>query len=250
MQNTNVFKRTELKFMLRESQVQRLLGVMEPHMEADRYGRSTIQSLYYDTPDYRLIRRSIEKPKYKEKLRVRSYGIAMPESEVFIELKKKYDSVVYKRRIAMKQQEAQEYLAGKKPESCPDTQILREIDYFRQFYRELAPAMLISYEREAFFGKEDPDFRITFDRSLLWRTEALSLCAGIYGKALCEAETVLMEVKTKAAMPLWLVQLLGKEKIYKTSFSKYGTAYRSMYGRERKSEENPAELCKPCRGIA
>lgn len=242
MQNANVFKRTELKFMLRESQVQRIQKVMEPLMEADRYGRSTIQSLYYDTPDYRLIRRSIEKPKYKEKLRVRSYGTAVPESEVFIELKKKYDSIVYKRRIAMKQKDAQKYLAGEKPKDCPDTQILREIDYFRQFYRKLAPAMLISYEREAFFGKEDPDFRITFDRSLLWRTEALSLCAGVYGTPLLEDGMVLMEVKTKAAIPLWLVQLLGKEKIYKTSFSKYGTAYQRMYCKEA---EKPGRFSHP-----
>lgn len=242
MQNANVFKRTEMKFLIREDQAMRLREVMAPVMEGDSYGRSTILSLYYDTPDYRLIRRSIEKPDYKEKLRVRSYGVATPKSNVFIELKKKYQKTVYKRRISMKEQDAGQYLSepanrmSNLYHAGRNTQILKEIDYFQQFYRELRPSVLISYEREAFFGKEDSDLRITFDRNILWRTENLSLCAGIYGEALLEKGYVLMEVKTKDAIPLWLVRFLGEEKIYKTSFSKYGTAYQRMQENRREKE--------------
>ena len=152
---------------------------------------------------------------------------------VFVELKKKYESVVYKRRIAMTEDEAERYLLFH--EKVKDTQITREIDYCLKNYKKLAPAVMLSYEREAFYAKDDHEFRITFDQNILWRNYDLSLCRGIYGEAILAKNKVLMEVKTAGAIPLWMVHFLTENQIYKTSFSKYATAYRTIYEREKRS---------------
>ena len=174
-----IFKRSEIKYMIDEDIFRKLMEVMKKYMIADAYGRSTVCSLYFDTPDYLLIRRSLDHPMYKEKLRLRSYGVANESTKVFVEIKKKYDSIVYKRRIAMKESEAQRYLLHhEKVMSC---QISDEIDYCMDHYEGLAPAVMLSYEREAYYAKDDHEFRITFDRNILWRDYDLSLCKGIYG---------------------------------------------------------------------
>lgn len=224
MSYQSVFKRYELKYLLTEDQKKKLLEEMEPYMEPDCYGRTTISSIYFDTEDYRLIRRSIEKPAYKEKLRVRSYGKAEADSTVFVELKKKYDHVVYKRRIPLPEKEAMEWVTGKKHCSA-DTQISEEVDYFLTYYRNLRPSALLSYEREAFCSKDGSDFRVTFDDTILYREEDLSLEAEVYGEPILPDGMVLMELKCPGAIPLWMAHVLSREKIYRTSFSKYGTAY-------------------------
>ena len=213
------------------AQKARIVEAMESYMRADAYGRSRINSQYFDTPDHRLIRRSLEKPTYKEKLRVRSYGIATPDSIVFAELKKKYRSVVYKRRIALTEAQTIAFLCGRVP--IPDSQIAREIAYFVQYYAPIQPSMLLSYEREAFYGREDGAFRITFDENVLWRDSELSLCAPVDGEVLLNDDAVLMEVKCAGAIPLWLTSILSELQIYKTSFSKYGTAYRITQQRKQ-----------------
>ena len=101
MEYQNVFKRYEIKYLISQEQKRIVLEAMEQKMALDKYGRTTIRNIYFDTDSYRLIRRSIEKPAYKEKLRIRSYCKAQPNSTVFVELKKKYKSVVYKRRVPM-----------------------------------------------------------------------------------------------------------------------------------------------------
>ena len=226
MSEQMIFKRSEIKYMIDEDIFRKLMEVMKKYMIADAYGRSTVCSLYFDTPDYLLIRRSLDHPMYKEKLRLRSYGVANESTKVFVEIKKKYDSIVYKRRIAMKESEAQRYLLHhEKVMSC---QISDEIDYCMDHYEGLAPAVMLSYEREAYYAKDDHEFRITFDRNILWRDYDLSLCKGIYGNPILKEDQVLMEVKTAGTIPLWMVEFLSGNKIYKTSFSKYGTAYRTI----------------------
>lgn len=222
-----VFKRYELKYMLTLNQKQRILAAMEPYMEPDSYGRSTIRNLYYDTDTYLLIRRSIEKPKYKEKLRIRSYGRADAESTVFVELKKKYDRVVYKRRISLPHQAATAWLSGKQPPP-KHTQISKEIDYFLSYYGTLHPTLFLSYEREAYYCNNGSDFRITFDDTILCRQDDLSLGSAIGGTPILPEGKVLMEIKCSGGIPLWLTKVLSEEGIYKTSFSKYGTAYRTL----------------------
>ena len=222
-----VFKRYELKYLLTQEQKQIVLHAMEPYMQLDKYGRTTIRNIYYDTDDYLLIRRSIEKPVYKEKLRIRSYKRAKPESTVFVELKKKYQSVVYKRRISLPEKGAMEWID--KDHHCHDgTQIASEIEYFIDYYKTLHPVVFLSYEREAYYCTDGSDFRVTFDDTILCRQEDISLESEVYGTPLLPEDTVLMELKCSGGIPLWMTNVLSEQHIYKTSFSKYGTAYRTM----------------------
>jgi len=221
------FKRYEIKYILTRGQKQRILEIMAPYMALDSYGRTTIRNIYFDTDHYRLIRRSIEKPAYKEKLRIRSYTQAQPDSDVFVELKKKYKDVVYKRRLAIPERQAMEWLCLE-GQSGPGGQISDEIGYFLRYYRTLHPAVFLSYEREAFYALDGSDFRITFDDNMLCRREEMSLQAPAWGTPLLEEDKVLMEIKTSGGIPLWLTHALTRERIFKTSFSKYGTAYQTM----------------------
>ena len=223
---TNIFKRYELKYLLTKEQMEEILDRAGEYIRGDEYGKSTICNIYYDTPDSLLIRRSLEKPIYKEKLRLRSYGVAKANTPVFAEIKKKYDGVVYKRRINTNEQQAMALCKGIAP--VTKNQITNEILYFVRRYHNLAPAVFLSYEREAFYAKNDGDFRITFDRNILWRDYDLTLSKGVYGTPILNSNQVLMEVKCPGAMPLWFVEILTDMGLYKTSFSKYGKAYEAM----------------------
>jgi len=227
MGHSDTFKRYEYKYILKYEQYIRLRGLMAQYMAPDAHGETVIRNIYFDTPDYRLIRRSIEKPVYKEKLRIRSYRQAEPESTVFVELKKKYKKVVYKRRISLPEREAMQWICG--DSHCRDTtQISDEIDYFIKYYEGIRPVAFISYQRQAYYGKDDIDFRITFDTDILCRTTDISLESEIYGEPLLGDGEVLLEIKCALGMPLWLVGYLSREQIRRTSFSKYGTAYQRM----------------------
>lgn len=225
----NTFKRYELKYMLTRYQYKQIKSEMIRYMQPDRFAHSQIINIYFDTPSHRLIRDSIEKPVYKEKLRLRSYGVPDDDSEVFIELKKKYKSVVYKRRLEVSEQEAMDYLVGGQP-LHEDCQIGREIDYFMQVYKDLEPAVVLSYERDSYKGIDDPELRITFDYNILWQNDDLALQKEPYGYKVIPEYKVLMEIKMAGGFPLWLSHLLTKYGAYKTSFSKYGEAYKQMVG--------------------
>ena len=222
-----VFKRYEIKYMITLEQKTKVLEAMKPYMKLDTYGRTTIRNIYYDTDTYLLIRRSIEKPTYKEKLRIRSYGRAEPNSTVFVELKKKYKHVVYKRRISLPEAEAMEWIA-RRHHCHKHTQISEEIDYFLDYYKTLHPAVFLSYEREAFYANDGSDFRVTFDDTILCRQDDLSLESEVYGTPILPEGRVLMEIKCSGGIPLWMTKTLSEEHIYKTSFSKYGTAYQTI----------------------
>ena len=222
-----VFSRYEYKYIIDTEQKRAMLSAMEPYMKPDEYGRSTIRNIYFDTPSYLLIRRSIEGPVYKEKLRVRSYKRTDEADTVFVELKKKFNKVVYKRRVAMPYGDATAWLCHRQ-RRCEETQMTREIDYFLDYYESLMPAVFLSYEREAFFGREDSGFRITFDENILARTEDISLASEVGGTPLLPRGMSLMEIKCFGGMPLWLTAVLSEQKINKASFSKYGNAYRQM----------------------
>ncbi len=218
------FMRYEKKYILNKGLQKRFLDDIASRIRRDEFGRYTICNLYYDTEDDRLIRTSLEKPVYKEKLRMRSYGVPKPEDQVFIELKKKYEGVVYKRRTSMNARKAAAYLhEGEVPEA--EDQVCREINHFMRYY-EPSPNVFIAYDREAYAGLEDPELRITFDTGLRWRDYDLDLTAGDYGEALMDEDFVLMEIKVGGALPIWLAKTLSKEGIFPGSFSKYGTCYR------------------------
>ena len=223
MRTTCNFKRIEKKYLLSEAQYDALFSRIGRHLKPDEFGRSTVMSIYLDTPDHRLIRDSIEAADYKEKLRLRSYGTAAEDSKVFLELKKKFGGVVYKRRAAMTLAEAERYLQhGTKPF---ESQIMSEIDWAMRLYGRPQPAMMIACEREAWFDEEHPDLRLTFDRNIRYRETDLRLSRSAAGETLLPEETVLLEIKTAGAMPLWLADALDAERILPGRFSKYGTAY-------------------------
>ena len=217
------FKRIEKKYLLSEKQYNALFRQIGFHLKPDEYGRSTVLSLYLDTPDHRIIRNSIEAMNYKEKLRLRSYGTAAPDSIVFLELKKKFRGVVYKRRAAMTLAQASSYLQHR--EKPFDTQIMSEIDWAMKLYRWPKPVVLIACEREAWFDDVHPDLRLTFDRNIRYRETDLSFRHAYAGTPLLQNSTVLLEIKTDGAMPLWLADALDQGGILPCSFSKYGTAY-------------------------
>ena len=223
----DVFRRRELKFLITQQQRHDLQRLLEEKMVPDKHGRSTICNLYYDTSDYRLIRRSIEKPIYKEKLRLRSYGRIEPGVDVFLEMKKKYKGIVYKRRIRVTQDQAMAFMErrGGLPQ---DSQIARELLYFRDFYKDLAPRVYLSYEREAWYDPQDSGFRMTLDQNIRYRTTELDLTQSYDGQSLLSPELSLLEVKASGGIPLWLTEHLSSQKIHKQSFSKYGTAYMEL----------------------
>lgn len=218
-----VFRRYEKKYRMSLEQYHELISRMITRVWPDEYGKHTICNIYFDTPDYRLIRASLEKPVYKEKIRLRSYGIPGDGDQVYLELKKKYGGVVYKRRVEMNFGDARKYLYyGIRPEQ--PGQILKEIDYAYQFYHA-RPKVYLAYERIAFYGKENPDLRITFDMNIRARDYNLELNRGSYGIPLMEKGQFLMEVKITDAMPAWMGSLLSELGIFPVSYSKYGAYY-------------------------
>lgn len=238
MKNQMTFQRYEFKYLMDLRQLQAVLTAMAPYMVPDEYSHSSIRNLYLDTPDFRLIRRSLERPVYKEKLRVRSYGRVGEQEPVFVELKKKYFSVVYKRRISLPQNQARACLEGAQP--WPDSQIGRELDYAMDFYKALRPAVFLSYERDAYHGIQDPDFRVTFDTEIHYRQEELTLDSNTWGLSLLDPGQVLMELKVAGGLPVWMAHVLSQQGVFKTSFSKYGAAYQNILLAEQRGERKYA----------
>ena len=239
----DVFERIETKFLLDDMQYTELMKKLENMAAIDSYGKTSILNIYFDTPDYKIIERSLEKPVYKEKLRLRTYGIANDETNAFIEIKKKYKGVVYKRRISMPYAKAVDYLVnGKEVEKR--SQISDEIDYFLQFYKGIRPAMAISYDRIAMAGIHDPELRITFDTNIRWRTDKLSLTEGNVGKDILLPGQHLMELKIAGAMSVEMARILDELNIRQTSFSKYGRGYQDLmsekYMESQEKESNIA----------
>lgn len=227
MEYQKIFRRYELKYLLDEEKCKRVMEVLRGRLSLDSYGRVSVRSLYLDTDDYLLIRRSIEKPTYKEKLRLRSYKRCCHDDNVFFEIKKKYKGIVYKRRLTLPLDDACHWIDGGTFSGTP-CQISAEIDYMLTYYKHLFPRMLISYEREAYISDEYRGLRITFDDNILARGEELSLSSDIYGEELLPRGTALMEIKSEGGLPMWLTELLSREKIFKSSFSKYGEAYKRL----------------------
>ncbi len=229
-----VFNRYEHKYMLDRKTYEKVIEVMDQHMELDSHNENhkpyTIANIYYDTADDHLIRASLQKPKYKEKLRLRAYGVPKKDSKVFLEIKKKYNGIVNKRRTTLKLKEAYEFVSsGKKPnlKDYMNAQVLEEINYFLKVY-DLTPKLYLAYDRIAYFEKGNPDLRISFDTNIRSRRYDVRLEAGDYGELLLDGDVYLMEVKTSLAKPLWLVHMMTDLDIKRTSFSKYGTEFKEM----------------------
>lgn len=219
-----VMKRCEMKYLLDAEKTAYLKDHLEGHMQVDAFGLTSIASLYFDTPDYRLIRASLEKPAFKEKIRLRSYGLATDSSPVYLELKRKAEGVVYKRRVQSTIPQVHRFFEEQEDIRTND-QIGREIRSFRDYYSRLVPACLIIYDRLAYF-EPGGSLRLTIDSNPRYRTEDLSLKESMEGTPLLPEGWTILEIKVQDAMPLWLAEILSAGKIYQGSFSKYGEAYR------------------------
>ena len=223
----DTFQRTEIKYRIPKEKIDLFLALMDPYIQLDEYGLTTICNIYYDTENSDLVIRSLEKPDYKEKLRLRTYGVPDEKSMAFVELKKKYDGVVYKRRAAIPLRQAEVFL-NQGLRAFPRTQIVRELEYFRDFYHP-QPRLFIAYDRKAYYGKKDPALRMTIDRNLRYRKTDLSLRSGDYGTLFSEENDYLLEIKANGALPLPIIKILEQLSLYPSSFSKYGAIYSSMH---------------------
>ncbi|WP_251159310.1 polyphosphate polymerase domain-containing protein [Caniella muris] len=233
--NLTRFERIEKKYPLDRGAMVALERILEGRLEPDPWGASTVSNVYYDTCDLALARRSLAKPPYKEKLRVRSYGPTGPDDTVFVELKKKWRGVVYKRRIAATEARAALWLSGGPApplEGRADAQVAAEVERFMADC-PVRPAMVVAYERHSLVDPGDGGLRVTFDENLRWRRDRLRLSAGSHGEALLDGDRVLMEVKVCGAMPLWLSRALGEVGARPSSFSKYGACCRELAARDR-----------------
>lgn len=225
MQNIMVFKRVEKKYLLTIRQYQNLMKMISAYIQLDQYGRHTICNIYYDTWQDELARNNFQKPIYKEKLRLRSYGIPNKQSKVFLEIKKKYEGIVYKRRTELFLYEVSDFIAGK---HLATNQIEKELNYFIQFYQPI-PRLFLAYERRAYYSLDNPELRMTFDENIRSRTNQLDLNEGDMGILLFDESKYLLEIKTNQAYPKWLVAALNQNHIYPASFSKYNNVYEKYY---------------------
>lgn len=229
-----IFKRLEKKYLITQNQAAQLKSTLAQHMKPDGFGTRPVQNLYCDTTNWDIIRTSIEKPYYKEKMRLRCYGIPSSSDLIFLELKKKYAGIVYKRRITVPLQTLlyrglKDYLAGQ------TTQIARELNFHVQS-KNVSEKMFVSYHRTAFIGIEDEDLRITLDSKICYRLNMLDFFHPGEGRHILPEDHVLMEIKTSKGVPMWLAKSLSDNKIYTSSFSKYGACYTDYYQRKIQKE--------------
>lgn len=222
-----IFRRVEKKYILNKEQFEMIKELLNDYVVQDEYGRSTICNIYFDTEDYELISHSITKPFFKEKIRLRSYNTPNKESTVFLEIKRKADRVVGKRRISMKLSDFNKYMKDTSAVENSNKQIKSELDYYFRLYN-LSKKMFISYDREAFYAKNDKEFRVTFDSNIKARNYDLNLDEGVYGDNILDRDKYIMEIKTLGSIPMWFVKILDECEICPGSFSKYGEAYSKL----------------------
>lgn len=224
-----IFNRYEKKYLMTKPVYEELRRRLEPYMQVDQYGLTTICNIYYDTANHELIRRSIEQPVYKEKLRLRSYGVPGMNSLTFLEIKKKYEGLVNKRRVPIILQQAYDYVErGIRPpqeHTAAEEQIFREIDFFLERY-PLQRGLTLCYERVALFETANPEFRVTFDSNIRGRRTDMGLENGAFGNKLLPDDYYLMETKILDATPLWFTKIISDLNLYLTPFSKYGNIYK------------------------
>ena len=222
--NIFTFKRVEMKYMLDSEKKAAFIEALGDRLVPDDYPESDIMNIYYDTMDYHLARKSLERPIYKEKLRLRTYGVPNGDTTAFLEIKKKFKGIVYKRRISLPYGEAISAMNEGTPIN-KEGQITREIEAFRTHYGSLSRKTVVSYHRTSYYLKDDPSFRITFDNDIRYRNSSTDLSSGIFGKKLLADDMSIMEIKVGGAMPLSIAHTLSSLDIKKGRFSKYGSAY-------------------------
>lgn len=223
----NIFERVETKYVLTKEEYELLMKKIHKHLNQDEYFKTTICNIYFDTDNYDLINKSIDKPIYKEKVRLRSYNVPSLNDYVFFEIKSKFKGTVYKRRIKIKLSDYYNYLINHQYDE--NNQIMKEIDYLITRYN-LKPKLMLSYDRTSYYDKDNKNFRITFDQNIRSRDDELNLEYGDAGKLYFDKPMYIMELKSLGSLPIWFTKVLSNLKIYPKSFSKYGNIYKKMRG--------------------
>ncbi len=220
MEYIETFERVEHKYLLTKNQAKQFYELIQDYIQEDIYPHYSLYNIYFDSNDYQMISKSIEGPKYKEKLRIRSYGDISDNDFIYVEMKKKYNGIVYKRRIQVD---------SKQINTCFEnpSQIGEEITYLKQFYNA-DKKVFISYDRDAYFAKQEKDVRVTFDTNLRYRLNDLCLSSTNEDQRILDEDKVLLEIKVMDRYPLWLIHTLSQLKLQRTSFSKYGTIYTNI----------------------
>ena len=223
----NIFERVETKYVLTKEEYELLMKKIHKHLNQDEYFKTTICNIYFDTDNYDLINKSIDKPIYKEKVRLRSYNVPNLSDYVFFEIKSKFKGTVYKRRVKIKLSDYYNYLINHQYDE--NNQIMKEIDYLITRYN-LKPKLMLSYDRTSYYDKDNKNFRITFDQNIRSRDDELNLEYGDAGKLYFDKPMYIMELKSLGSLPIWFTKVLSNLKIYPKSFSKYGNIYKKMRG--------------------
>jgi len=249
-----VFKRKEMKYIMDAERYRHIVDFLQTYMNLDEYNKGnqhyTIANIYYDTHDNNIIRQSVAKPKYKEKLRLRAYGVPDMDSNTYLELKKKYRGIVYKRRVTLPLTDAYDFIrTGKIPETdnqrYVNVQVLKELQYSIQFYKPI-PAVYLAYDRIAYFGKDSSeggpgrDLRISFDFNVRTRRENTGLELGDHGEQLLEEGMYVMEVKSGNLLPRWLLDYFQEHGMRRNSLSKYGTEYKKFLNNQIQAGIDPS----------
>lgn len=233
-----IFQRKEKKYILSYDKYNELMKYLDIYMTRDEYGLHTINSLYYDTNTYDLISWATRKPKYREKLRIRCYGTDYVNAPYFLEIKKKVNGIIYKRRVSLDFDETKEFIEnGTLPavDSFTDELTLMEVNRIRN--KKVIPSAMVNYDRIALFGNENPDFRVTFDFNMRWRTDRLNFLTDDSGHIIAPEVDIIMEVKILKSYPLWFAKILSDLEIYPQSFSKFGQVYKRYILKERYNNE-------------
>ena len=235
-----VFKRKEKKYLIDRATFDELFPRLREHMDMDDFGLSTVMCLYYDTEDYQLIYRSIEKPIFKEKFRLRCYGVPRDDSTVFAEIKMKYKGIVYKRRTSAPYRSMMAFINDGMP-LMHDRQIQKEIRYLFDHY-DLVPKVILAYDRYSLKGRESRKLRITFDFNMRFRTHDLDLRKGDYGRPIEDRDFYIMEVKSEGGLPMWFLDILGDLRLTPGTYSKYGVCYKKyIFPELREKKKRPEE---------
>lgn len=237
--DVSTFKRYEIKYFLLKEKAEELVLRLYPHMVLDPHcpgGESyRISSIYFDTDDRYFIRHSMSRPLYKEKFRMRSYGGQKSDCDmVFLEIKRKFDRIVSKRRAILTLKQAEEFVnKSVRPEvsGYMNNQVVDEMAFFLGTYR-VRPSAYIGYNRVAFSGKHDLGLRVTFDTDIVARRNELTLRSPSNGERLIDERKALMEIKFSYSVPIWLSSLLSEFDLFRRGYSKYGNEHELLVANE------------------
>jgi len=246
---TTHFQRYEIKYWLTEERYFDVRDEIQRYMELDPYCHDRphhaypIWSLYLDTFDFATFEERLDGLIFRQKYRLRTYGADKPFEDaltdpLFVEIKKKQNKVILKDRSLIKVREALDLLdhASGNPfmQTLPLAQKkTMERFVFFQNHLSLGPQIAVKYEREAYFGENDRNVRVTFDRNL---------CAK-ESRALAEMYTetknwfhhrnpqIIFEIKVYDAMPQWLVNILRRFQLRSEPISKYCESVEMVFPR-------------------